>query len=362
MNSIRYRAAATALALGVACTAPAAAQQTINLTVGASLPEVFAPIAAIKNSVLPEINRRLAADGKYKINWREAYNGQLFKSNATITSLQDGIADFAYVFVTVEATRLPLSQVSSFTPGVTDDYRLMMRVVNGLMETHAPLKAEWDRHNIMFLSSTAPDPVQLFTKFPVRTIEDLKGRKVSAIGSLGSWLSALGGVPISSPLPNMYNDIQTGLSEGAMTVSTAIVSVKVYEVAPHITMVNMGAFYAGGFGMSKATYAKLPADVQKVVLEVGRSYSERSAQLVDRDYATALKVFREDGAKLRPPVQINEMSDAERQRMYKGMRNIGRDWAEQVQATGAPAREMLVTYMDAMRKAGAKPARHWDRE
>jgi len=362
MSSTSHRMAVLALGFALGCAAPAAAQQTINLTIGAALPEQFAPIAAIKNFVVPEINRRLAVDGKYKINWREAYNGQLFKANASITSLQDGISDMGHVFVAVEGTRLPLAQVSSFTPGVTDDYRLMMRVYNELMETNGPLKAEWDKYNVMFLSAQAPDPVHLFTKFPVRTFEDIKGRKVSGIGSIGSWLTALGGVPISSPLPSMYNDIQTGVSDGAMTVATAVASVKVHEVAPNITLLKMGSFNAGALGISKASYAKLPADVQKVVREVGRAYSDKLAELLDRDVGNAMKLFREEGAKQRPPVVITELSDTERSRMFKSMKNVAQDWAKQVEAGGSPGRQMLVTYMDTMRKHGAKPARDWDRE
>jgi len=351
-----------ALALALALATPAAAQQTFNLTIGASLPEVFPLISPLKTFVVPEVNKRLAAEGKYRINWREAYNGQLFKANASITSLQDGIADMGHVFVTVEGTRLPLAQVSSFTPGVTDDYRMMMRVYNELMATNAPLKAEWDKYNIMFLAAQAPDPVHLFTKFPVKTFEDLKGRKVSGIGSIGSWLTALGGVPISSPLPSMYNDIQTGVSDGAMTVATAVASVKVHEVAPNVTLLDMGSFIAGAVGISKATYAKLPAEVQKVVRGVTGEYSDKLAELLDRDVGNAMKLFREEGAKQRPPVVITQLSADERSRMFKSMRNVAQDWAKQVEASGSPARQMLATYMDSMRKHGAKPARDWDRE
>ena len=48
--------------------------------------------------------------------------------------------------------------------------------------------------------------------------------------------------------------------------------------------------------------------------------------------------------------------------MFKSMRNVAQDWAKQVEASGSPGRQMLATYMDTMRKNGAKPARDWDRE
>jgi TRAP-type C4-dicarboxylate transport system substrate-binding protein len=158
MISISARLGAPALALALAVAGPAVAQKTLQLTVGAPLPDRFAPVAAIKNYFVPTVSRRLAKAGNYKIKWREAYGGQLYKSNASITSLQDGIADLGQVFTAVEPSRLPLSQVSAYTPGVTNDNRLMARVINELMETFAPLKAEWDqRHRVVRLRGARLD-------------------------------------------------------------------------------------------------------------------------------------------------------------------------------------------------------------
>ena len=67
----------------------ASAQQTINLTIGSSHPEQLPWVAAMKNFVVPETNKRLEAAGnRYRINWREAYGGVLYKANATLTEVR----------------------------------------------------------------------------------------------------------------------------------------------------------------------------------------------------------------------------------------------------------------------------------
>jgi TRAP-type transport system periplasmic protein len=352
-------AVATALALAAAS---AGAQQTINLTIGSSHPEQLPWVAAMKNHVVPEINKRLEAGGnRYKINWREAYGGVLYKANATLTSVSEGIADMGWVFSNLEGARQPLVQVSTFTPGVTDDYYLMADVWNELIDKVPALRNEWEKHNLVHLGAMAIDPLHLFTTFPVTKVEDLRGKKISAGGTIGAWLGALGAIPVDGALPSFYNDIKTGVSQGAMTVSTGVLGIKLYEVTPYITLVNMGTFYAGALAINRDSLQKLPPEVQKVVRDVGREYSAQVARNVDRGMQFAMKTFREQGAKQTPPVQISEFPAPERARLFAGMRNIAQEWAKTNDAKGLPASKVLAEYMDAMRKRGAKPVRDWDK-
>lgn len=361
MSMLRPGLAAVALAAAFS-TAPSSAQQTINLTIGASHPVQVPWVAAMANHVVPEIDRRLvAAGGKYRINWRQAYGGVLYKANATLTSITDGIADMGWVFTNLEGSRMPLAQVSTFTPGVTDDYRLMSEVHNELMEKNPALRAEWDRANAIFLGAMAVDTIHLFTTRPVKTIADLRGRKISAAGTIGAWVAAIGATPVDGALPSFYNDIKTGVSEGGLTVSTGALGVKLYEVTPYIVLLNMGTFYAGALAINKNSFNKLPPEVQKVVREVGREYSAKVSDGVERGYAAAMKIFKEEGAKQNPPVQVTDFPQDERVKMFQAMPNIAQQWARENDAKGLPASQVLKEYMDLMRARGAKPVRDWDK-
>jgi hypothetical protein len=63
----------------------------------------------------------LAAGGKYKIQWKEAFGGQLYKANATLTSVEQGITDIGWVFSYLEPAKMPLAQLSAHTPFTTSD-------------------------------------------------------------------------------------------------------------------------------------------------------------------------------------------------------------------------------------------------
>ena len=350
---------AVLLATGVMA---AQAQQTFKLTIASSHPPAIPWVGLMSTVFVPEVNKRVAELNKgYKIEWREAYGGQLYKANATLTSVEQGVTDIGWVFHNLEAAKMPLAQFGTVTPFTTDDVRIILDVVNAMHETVPALKREWERNNAVFLGATGVDSYHLFTKQPIRSYDELKGRKISAPGSIGLWLRNSGAVPVDGSLTSYYTDIQSGVSDGTVSIATGILPNKIYEVAPHITKVNIGALYIGGMAMNKDSYAGLPPEVQQIVKDVGKEYSKALGATLMQRYETALKTMETNGAKQTPSVRITNMSSGERDKWVKTMPNLAAEWAK-TNASKGPAKEIVKTYMDALRKRGVKPARDWDKE
>src|SRR5688572_9083006 len=93
---------------------PSLAQETIQLTVASSHPTVIPWVGMIKSVFMVETDRILAEKGNYKIEWNEAFGGTLYKANATLTSVEEGVTDIGWVFSFLEVAKLPLSQVASY--------------------------------------------------------------------------------------------------------------------------------------------------------------------------------------------------------------------------------------------------------
>jgi TRAP-type C4-dicarboxylate transport system substrate-binding protein len=351
-----------ALALAATALPAALAQQTFKLTIASSHPTTLPWVGLMSTLFVPEVNKRVEALGKgYKIEWREAYGGQLYKMNATLTSVEQGVTDIGWVFHQLEAAKMPLSQFGTVTPFTTDDVRIILDVANEMNETIPALKAEWEKNNMVFLGATGVDTYHLFTKHPIATYADLKGRKISAPGSIGLWLKGSGAVPVDGSLTTYYTDIQSGLSEGTVSIATGILPNKIYEVAPYITTVNIGALYIGGMAMNKDSFARMPPEVQKILRDVGKEYSKALGETLMQRYQGALKTMVEVGSKQTPAVRLTSMSQGEREKWVTMMPNLAAEWVK-ANAGRGPAREIVTGYMNALRKRGVKPARDWDKE
>jgi TRAP-type C4-dicarboxylate transport system substrate-binding protein len=340
----------------------AQAQQTFKLTIASSHPTSLPWVGLMSTLFVPEVNKRVEALGKgYKIEWKESYGGQLYKMNATLASVGSGIADIGWVFANLEAAKMPLTQFATVTPFATGDIRMLLQVANEMNEKVPALKAEWDKNNVVFLGASGVDTYHLFTKMPISTYADLSGKKISAPGAVGVWLRGSGAVPVDGSLTSYYTDIQTGVSEGTISIATGILPNKIYEVAPYVTTADIGALYNGGMAINKDSMAALPPDVQKIIKDVGLEYSRVLGDTLAQRYEAALKAIGEQGAKQAVPVKIAPMAPGEREKWARSMPNIASDWVK-ANASRGPAAQIIKTYMEELRKRGAKPVRDWDKD
>jgi TRAP-type C4-dicarboxylate transport system substrate-binding protein len=349
------------LASVVAFPSAALAQETINLTVASSHPLTIPWVGMIKSHFMAETDRLLAEKGDYKIAWNEAFGGALYKANATLSSVEDGVTDIGWVFSFLEVAKLPLSQVSSYAPFSTSNPPIQLDVMRELLETNDAFRNEWEQYNLKVLGLTGTDGYDIYTKNPVKSFDDLNGMKLSAPGVLGSWLRGTGANAVDGSLPTFYTDIQTGVSDGVLSLALGVMPAKIYEVAPYITRVRMGTAFSGAVAINKDSWDGLPEDVQNAMVEAGKFYTDAHGKNLLEAHEAAFGKMVELGKGQNPPVTISEMSEEDRAKWVNGMPDIASEWAAAAEARGLPGKDFMAAYMEGLRKRGEKPVRDWDK-
>jgi C4-dicarboxylate-binding protein DctP len=349
MNMKHLFVAATML--GTALAMPAAAQQSITVNIGSSHPEANIWAWAMKNVFQPEVDRLLAEKGEYKVNWVEAYGGTLYKFTDTREAVRDGIVDVGMVGTVWEGATMPLQNVTYFTPFATSDHLLLIDIFDRLSDELPELRDSWAEQNMVHLSSLITDSYDVYANFEIDTLADLKNRKINAPGTSANWLRDTGATPIDGALTTYYTNIQTGVSEGALSFASGILPTRVYEVAPKLTRVGIGAMYFGGIAVNKSFFDGLPADVQAVFRAAGKETSRRHGAYVTDKANTAITEMQAAG------LEITELSAEEKRKWVSNLPNIVEPWLE---TGGDAAKTVLKAYFAALREAGVEPLRDWD--
>ena len=354
MHARPHLAAAAALAAALA-TLPAGAEE-IKLTAISGHPPVTLGVAYLRDFYIPEVNKRLAASGKHRIAWTEAYGGSVAKPDAVLEAIEKGIGDVGYMPALFEADKLPLDQITYVTPFGSGDLPKVIQVFRQLREKIPEINQAYVKHKLVYLAGVGVDNYHLVTKFPVTSRADLDGKKFGTAGLASNWLKGTGAVPVSGALTTYYNSLQTGVIDGIITFESALKGYKFYEVAPYVTKVSFGAQYASAVVMNKSRWDHLPADVRAVFTAVGKEYETK----VNTAYRTAgeesLKIAIAAGAK------VSELSEEERRKLAAGLPNVAKDWAKAIDAKGQPGTRTLTEYMELSRKVGIHHAREWDKE
>ena len=337
------------LAIGMA--APAVQAKTYKMTVVAGHPPIFLWVTLARDFMLPEINKRLEAAGKGdKVVWKEAYGGTVAKIGGCLEAIEEGIADMGFVGTIFEAAKMPLHNVTYFTPFGTEDIYTVVDVIGKLQSQIPALGKEWTKHNQVYLGGAGLDTYGIITNFPVTGVADVKGHKIAAPGPSANWLKNTGGVAVAANLNTYYEGIKTGVFDGTLTFMTAAAAIKVYQVAPNICMVNFGSQFAGGISVNQDIFDTFPEYMQQIFVEVGQEYTARLAKAQADKAAAAMAAMESAGAKV-------VMLDAAGQKAWADtLPNIPMEWAKDNKNRQA----MVKGYLDGLRAAGVTLVRDWD--
>jgi len=337
--------------------APAQATETIKLTAIDGYPPRALWVKAFINFFIPEIDRRLAETGNYKIEWNQAWGGQIAKPKGVLQALQKGLGDIGGVVTVFHADKVPLQMIAYATPFVSTDPVLVARTVDKLVDRYPDFKKAWAKYNQVYLTNLVVlDSYQIVSKTPLSSLTDFKGRKVAGAGMNLAYLKGFGAVGVSGSLVDYYNNLKSGVVDAAMVWAEASITFKLVEVAPHMLKADIGTASAGALTMNADSWKRLPDEVKQAIAGAAPAYRDHVAMAALGVAKSSYEEYQARGG------TIVQMAASERSRWAKTMPNIAKTWASGLEQKGIPGKAILKAYMDEMRANDQPILRHWDRE
>lgn len=133
---------------------------------------------------------------------------------------------------------------------------------------------------------------------PIIGPDDVKGLKFRG-GSkeMDMMLKAAGASPTNVPSSEIYNAMQSGVLDAALTSSTSLISFRLHEHAKHVTSARDKTFWFmfEPIMMSKASFDKLTPEQQKIVMEVGASLEKFGMDSARADDQKLAEVYKAAG-------------------------------------------------------------------
>lgn len=200
----------------------------------------------------------------------------------------DGVADIGFIVPPFTPGRFPASEVLEL-PGIFQDLAEGTRVYTRLVESGLLN----DYNAFTPIAMWATPPFSIHSNFPVRTVRDLKGKKVRGSGVMQiESLKALGAVPVGMPPTEVPEALSRRTIDAATSQPAVLFDFGLERVASHHYFVRLGAVPLAVV-MNKSKFDSLPKAGQDAIRKFGMEWINKlyvnSMLEYDRDLVKRLQ-------------------------------------------------------------------------
>jgi TRAP-type transport system periplasmic protein len=264
-------AAAAAL---TALSAAAFADEPIQLRYGDPGP----PDASIHTDLIAPWAAKVNQEGAGAVDVKVFVGYSLVNMVNTLDRVADGVADLAFCILGPVSSQFPKTLVATLPFEAQNGHEAGLALQR--LYDQGIIADEWKKVKPIAFGDFAN--LTYHTVSPVKTLDDLKGLKISAQGRIeGQTLEALGASPITLPINDVYEALKRGTVVGAAIGWPADVDFKLTEVAKNHLRESLGGASAVMI-MNNATYAKLSGKAKQVIdANIGTDYTNWFNKVID---------------------------------------------------------------------------------
>lgn len=242
---------------------------------------------------------RLKEKSGGNITVKTFYAGALGKSDEILDLVSKGAIDMGSVVQGYFTSALPFGAMTNSLPMTFFDGEAVMRAAMKMDESNKDQIAEFERNNIIPLVHRYLPNYKLICTMPIRTLADLKGKKIRTFGNyMPHMFSALDVTPVNVLPTEMYEALQRGSMDCSYLTNANFVAYNLHEVAKYIIDVKLGGINAYWLTMNRAKFNAFPENVQALLREVGKESTQYGVDITVTAEEDALKEMTAEGAEV----------------------------------------------------------------
>jgi TRAP-type transport system periplasmic protein len=279
-------------------------------------------------------------NGQIKIDvyWSQT----LAKATDLATGVNSGLIDMTHLRPYGEPGKLPLSSVGEM-PGISTDLSALQYAYFDLVRQE-PIASELAKFKCKPVYGLMTQETNIISRVPIRSLADLKGKKIAAGGIAGEELKQLGAVTVAMSPVEQGEGLLKGTIDGIVAPIDAMYSFKFYEGGKYLTVMNLGPRIQP-IVINQDAWNKLPANVQQV-------FNDSAHDLLDIAYVDIIKnsndVIWKEFANSK--VEIINLSAADVSAIQQIQSAYGDKWAADQEAAGLAGKKVLADYRSLVAK------------
>jgi len=255
-----------------------------------------------------------ASGGKLKVEMY--FGGTLGNFAVTYDRVVDGVADIGFILTALAGGKFRQQDVAA----LPFESKTSLAASQALWNLYAKGVTSGEFDAVKPLGIWTFPNAALNSKSQVRTLEDLKGSKITVSNLIaGRAVGALGAAAVTLRPDEVYQALSRGIADMALMPLTGVATFKIFEVARHQVDVAMGSDSAMVF-MSRKRWESLPAQAKAAIEKHSYlAFSRRLGEAADGEWNRARGTLKD----------IRALPAEEEARWKKRVAPVAEQWARE---------------------------------
>lgn len=291
-----------------------------------------APPVSLLPSVWGKGFEALSASTANGIQIKQYGGGTLYGVKGGVKAIRAGVADAGTCYSLYESKGFELTNAFSVSSVAPDNPYLAAKIMAELAPKY--LVPEFEKRGVHLGHFFPMKPLTLMSKTPVRTPEDLKGKKIATFMRQSNAAKLMGYEEVLMPFPEVYTALQQGVIDGVIWSDMGFVPFKIYEQAKFYTDINISTATIETC-INKKSFKKLAAPLKRAVYEMQQKLM---LGLVDKNVtfsSQAIEIYKSKG------VEVIQLTPDERHVWRSVFSEVKQSWLKKCAASGKDCKGLL---------------------
>jgi len=276
-----------------------------------------------------------ATDGRVQIT---SYPGETLALSAEIyEGVKEGVADIGLSCFSYTRGQFPVLEVFELPGIVYNNSAAASKIAwEGIRELNPK---EVQDTTLMMVFTTGPG--NLFTRNPVRKLDDLKGLEIRATGLSAATLKSLGAIPVAMPQAEAYESLSKGVVKGNLGPTEILKGWNQAEVTNYITLTPFLYNTLFFFTINSKKWNAISEKDRKAILDINQKFfNDVACGLWDKQNEAAYTfAVNEKG------LEVIELSAEEAAAWTDLVKPVQDDYVSRMDSAGFKGREILDTVL-----------------
>tara|TARA_R110002095_G_scaffold204026_1_gene186463 strand:- start:131 stop:1186 length:1056 start_codon:yes stop_codon:yes gene_type:complete len=306
-----------------------------------------------------EVKRESGGDMKLDIHW----GGALLKYSAIMDGVSAGSADLGTVLSAYQPQKLRALSIGDL-PLANSDPWVGLHAMYDLMTENEQLKQALAEHDLVYIGNFTTTSVQFECTEgnEIRTVEDLKGKRVRASATYAKILDDLGANMVNMTYSEIYQALDTGLVDCSAGYFYAMRAFKTPEVTHSVTRVDWGQIMGFAIAMNRYVWDELTPEQQRIFRNAGVNMIDHYSRLLLEETSEIVSAL--PTGEMGNKVTVITMPKAERKKLLSGSDKYIREWVVGMNEAGLDGQAIWEQYAALLAKYEAERDERgypWDR-